>query len=123
MLQHRPGPRIDTLGATMQVEGTRMYRVRDVAEHFDVSVATIYRAIEAGQLDALKLGTGKGTLRVTGAAVAAYARACTQTAYDSLENARASSNNPERLNPAQAGVWAEHDDHASCGDLAAEAAR
>lgn len=60
----------------MQVEATRMYRVRDVAEHFDVSVATIYRAIETGQLDALKLGTGRGTLRVTGAAVQAYAQAC-----------------------------------------------
>lgn len=68
----------------MQVESTRMYRVREVAEHFDVSVTTIYRAIESGQLDALKLGTGKGALRVTGAAVAAYAHACTQAANDSF---------------------------------------
>jgi excisionase family DNA binding protein len=67
----------------MQVEGTRLYRVRDVAEHFDVSVATIYRAIESGQLTALKLGTGTGTFRVTGAAVLVYADACTQAAYQS----------------------------------------
>ena len=67
----------------MQVEGTRLYRVRDVAEHFDVSVATIYRAIESGQLAALKLGTGTGTFRVSGAAVAAYAEACVQAAYQS----------------------------------------
>jgi excisionase family DNA binding protein len=67
----------------MQVEGTRLYRVRDVAEHFDVSVATIYRAIESGQLQALKLGTGTGTFRVPGAAVLAYAQACVQAAYDS----------------------------------------
>ncbi len=60
----------------MQVEATRMYRVRDVAGHFEVSVATIYRAIESGQLDALKLGTGRGTLRVTGAAVLAFAETC-----------------------------------------------
>ena len=60
----------------MQVEATRMYRVSEVAEHFKVSVATIYRAIESGQLDALKLGTGRGTLRVTGAAVLAFAQAC-----------------------------------------------
>lgn len=66
----------------MQVEGTRLYRVRDVAEHFDVSVATIYRAIESGQLTALKLGTGTGTFRVTGAAVAAYAEACVRAAYE-----------------------------------------
>jgi excisionase family DNA binding protein len=67
----------------MQVEATRLYRVRDVAEHFDVSVATIYRAIESGQLAALKLGTGTGTFRVSGAAVAAYAEACLQAAYQS----------------------------------------
>jgi excisionase family DNA binding protein len=65
----------------MQVDSTRLYRVRDVAEHFDVSVATIYRAIESGQLAALKLGTGTGTFRVSGAAVAAYAEACVQAAY------------------------------------------
>ncbi|PZS26569.1 MAG: hypothetical protein DLM61_18135 [Pseudonocardiales bacterium] len=60
-----------------------MYRVRDVAEHFDVSVATIYRAIESGQLSALKLGHGTGTLRVTGAAVLAYEKSCIQAAYRS----------------------------------------
>jgi len=67
----------------MQVEGTRLYRVRDVAEHFDVSVATIYRAIESGQLTALKLGTGTGTLRVTGPAIRSYEQACIQAAYRS----------------------------------------
>jgi excisionase family DNA binding protein len=67
----------------MQVEGTRLYRVRDVAEHFDVSVATIYRAIESGQLTALKLGTGTGTFRVAGDAVLAYAESCVRAAYDS----------------------------------------
>jgi excisionase family DNA binding protein len=67
----------------MQVERTRLYRVRDVAEHFDVSVATIYRAIESGQLTALKLGTGTGTFRVTGAAVLAYAEACVRAAFES----------------------------------------
>jgi len=47
-----------------------------VAGHFEVSVATIYRAIESGQLGALKLGIGRGTLRVTGAAVLAFTTAC-----------------------------------------------
>lgn len=72
----------------MQVERTRSYRVREVAGHFTVSVATIYRAIESGQLTALKLGTGKGTLRVTGAAVLAYAEACEQAAAESAEQPR-----------------------------------
>jgi Helix-turn-helix domain len=67
----------------MQVEGTRMYRVKDVAKHCDVSAATIYRAIESGQLDAVKLGASKGMLRVTGAAMAAYAQANTPAVTDS----------------------------------------
>ncbi len=54
----------------------RMLRVKAVAEHFDVSLATIYRAIESGQLYALKLGTGRGTLRVPQAALEAFAEAC-----------------------------------------------
>ena len=64
----------------MQVEGTRMYRVRDVAEGLDVSVATIYRAIESGVLPALKVGTGSGALRIPGVAVQKYMRACEQAA-------------------------------------------
>ena len=64
----------------MQVEGTRMYRVRDVAEGLDVSVATIYRAIESGVLPALKVGTGNGALRIPGVAVQRYMRVCEQAA-------------------------------------------
>jgi excisionase family DNA binding protein len=81
----------------MQVQDTRLYRVRDVAEHFDVSVATIYRAIESGQLTALKLGTGTGTLRVTGAAVAAYAEACVRAAYESWFPAGRSADHSDDL--------------------------
>jgi len=55
---------------------TRVYRVKAVAEMFDVSVATIYRAIETGQLNALKLGIGRGTIRVPQAALEAFARSC-----------------------------------------------
>lgn len=65
----------------MQFEDNRMYRVKTVAEALDVSVATIYRAVEAGKLDALKLGTGKGTLRITGLAANAYVNACSEAAY------------------------------------------
>lgn len=66
----------------MQDQGRRFYRVREVAEKFDVSVATIYRAIESGQLTALKLGSGKGALRVPDYALAAFEEACTQAAHD-----------------------------------------
>jgi excisionase family DNA binding protein len=75
------GADIEPWRASMQVEGTRLYRVRDVAEHFDVSVNTIYRAIESGQLKALKLGTRTGTFRVSGSAVLAYAEACMRASY------------------------------------------
>jgi excisionase family DNA binding protein len=92
----------------MQVEATRLYRVRDVAEHFDVSVATIYRAIESGQLAALKLGTGTGTFRVSGAAVAAYAEACVQAAYQSWfpgdTSADHAGNQPADHNESAVGV-------------------
>ena len=64
----------------MQDHGTQMYRVKAVAEMQDVSVATIYRAIESGDLPALKVGTGKGALRVPAAAVHQYLQACEQAA-------------------------------------------
>ncbi len=58
----------------MQVNGTRMLRVKAVAEMYDVSAATIYRAIEAGQLTALKLGIGRA-LRIPETALRAYEEA------------------------------------------------
>jgi excisionase family DNA binding protein len=66
----------------MQFERNRMYRVKAVAEALDVSVATIYRAIEAGKLNAFKIGTGKGALRIPGEAVPAYLQECAHTAYE-----------------------------------------
>lgn len=65
----------------MQVEGTRMYRVKAVAEMFDVSVSTIYRAIEAGQLDVLKIGSGKGSIRITEDAIRLFALECAEAAH------------------------------------------
>jgi excisionase family DNA binding protein len=67
----------------MQANDTRMYRVRAVAEMFDVSVSTIYRAIESGQLDALKIGTGKGSLRIPAYAIEAFREACAAAAQSS----------------------------------------
>lgn len=64
----------------MQVDRTRVYRVKAVADMLDVSPATIYRAIESGQLDAYKIGTGKGTLRIPGHALSTYLEECAQAA-------------------------------------------
>lgn len=68
----------------MQFERNRMYRVKAVAEALDVSVATIYRAIEAGKLNAFKIGTGKGALRIPGEAVPAYLRECANAAHEAM---------------------------------------
>lgn len=70
------GAHIETLGATMQVDRTRLYRVQAVAKAFDVSVATIYRAVESGSLRAIRLGTGKGAVRIPGDALEDYLASC-----------------------------------------------
>ena len=62
----------------MQVERTRMFRVRAVAEMLDVSVNTIYRAIEAGELDALKVGK---SLRIPAKALDTYLERCGEKAH------------------------------------------
>lgn len=68
----------------MRFERSRMYRVKAVAEMFDVSVNTIYRAIESGKLEALKLGEGKGAVRVPGWSLNAYVDQCSQAAFEAF---------------------------------------
>lgn len=69
----------------MQVERTRLYRVRTVADSFDVSVATIYRAVESGALRAIRVGTGRGAVRIPGAAIEQYIAACESAAATRAE--------------------------------------
>ncbi|SNR29205.1 DNA binding domain-containing protein, excisionase family [Haloechinothrix alba] len=64
----------------MQLENTRLYRVKAVAAALDVSVATIYRAVETGALRAVRIGTGKGAVRIPGDAVHDYLTACEHAA-------------------------------------------
>jgi excisionase family DNA binding protein len=54
---------------TMQEQVTRFYKVKAVAERYDVSPATIYRAIQAGALTALKIG---GAVRIPEHALKAF---------------------------------------------------
>ena len=51
---------------------TKPYRVAEVAELFDVDTSTVYRLISAGQLKALRIGSGRGALRVPVGALAVY---------------------------------------------------
>lgn len=73
----------------MQIEDTRLYRVKAVAEALDVSAATIYRAVESGALRASRLGTGKGAVRISGDAIKEYMAACEQAAMTSPQPIRA----------------------------------
>lgn len=52
------------------------YRVKAVADMYDVSVSTIYRAIAAGDLDAVRIGTGKGAIRIPEHAIHAFNETC-----------------------------------------------
>lgn len=59
-----------------QATPARMLRVKTVAAMFDVSVSTIYRAITSGKLDAKRIGTGKGAIRIPESALATFNEAC-----------------------------------------------
>lgn len=50
----------------------RSYKVAEVAEHYGVSLSTIYREIKAGRLTAFRIGTGRGTVRVPADALAEF---------------------------------------------------
>lgn len=50
------------------------YRVKQVAELLDVHVSTVYRAIESGALGALRIGRGRGGLRVPAVALEDFVR-------------------------------------------------
>lgn len=66
----------------MQVDGTRLYRVKAVAEMLDVPLAAIYRAIRSGELDAYRIDTGDGAVvRIPAQAVTVYLHECGDAAY------------------------------------------
>ena len=48
------------------------YTVKQVAAALGVSGSTVYRDIEAGRLEAYRIGVGKGTLRIPHAALQRY---------------------------------------------------
>jgi hypothetical protein len=62
----------------MHIQHTRLYRIRDMAEHPAVSVATIYSVMESSTLATLMFGAQTGTLCASGAAVLACEQTCAQ---------------------------------------------
>lgn len=63
------------------------YRVAEVAAALDVHHSTVYRAIESGQLRAMRVGMGRGTLRVPHNALVAYVTAMAERAATYGEHA------------------------------------
>lgn len=53
----------------MNIDKGRMYRVSAVAEMLDVSLSTVYRAVESGDLPVLRFGKA---MRVPGQALATW---------------------------------------------------
>jgi excisionase family DNA binding protein len=70
----------------MRVEDNQVFRVKQLAELLDVHRSTIYRAIESGALDALKIGTGKGALRIPGNSINIWLSDCADAAYHLVED-------------------------------------
>lgn len=63
----------ETVSTTDSDRPTRKpYRVVEVAALLDVHPATVYRDIESGRLKALRVGSGKGALRILPEALDAY---------------------------------------------------
>lgn len=62
----------------MRVEDNGIYRVQYVADLLDVSRSTVYRTIEAGDLEVLRVGKGKGQLRIKGYSLNAWLDACSE---------------------------------------------
>lgn len=65
---------------------TGVLRVSEAARQLDVDDNTIYRAIESGALVALRIGQGRGTLRIPLEAWAAYLAACQEAAKTTPTN-------------------------------------
>ena len=72
----------------MQIDRTRMYRVKAVAAMADVSVSTVYRAIDNGALDALRIGTA---VRVPGAALVTWIKKCEEAAHAASDHGTTAS--------------------------------
>jgi excisionase family DNA binding protein len=61
----------------------RHFRVAEVAARFGIDETTVYRQIKAGRLKAIRIGTGRGTVRVPAEALAEYEASITAAAVES----------------------------------------
>jgi excisionase family DNA binding protein len=61
------------------------YRVAEIAARFEVDQSTVYRQIKAGRLRAVRIGSGRGAVRVPAAALAEYEASITTIVTESAE--------------------------------------
>lgn len=76
----------------MQDKASRVFRVKAVAEMYDVSVPTIYRAIKSGQLDSYRIGAGKGAIRIPEWALGRFEESCVLVPRDAVKDHVAEAN-------------------------------
>lgn len=55
-----------------QAHNSQPLRVKDIASALQVDRATVYREIQSGRLPAYRVGTGRGTIRVSRATFEQY---------------------------------------------------
>ena len=72
-------------GAGTPDAGQRLYRVAEIAARHAVDKTTVYRQIKAGRLEAIRIGTGRGTVRVPAESLAKYEASITAAAADTAE--------------------------------------
>lgn len=65
----------------------KLYKVYDVAALFQVSERTVYNWIEWGYLKAIKIGEGRGTIRIPEEAIREFIQN-NQTIIESLPSSR-----------------------------------
>ncbi|WP_151478896.1 helix-turn-helix domain-containing protein [Streptomyces albicerus] len=58
--------------AQTEAPGAHPLRVKDIATALRVDTSTIYAEIKAGRLESYRIGTGRGTIRVSRTAFAQY---------------------------------------------------
>lgn len=61
-------------GTSSAAPGEQVYTVPEVAALLRVNKSTIYRDVESGRIDAYRVGKGRGTVRISGTALAEYRR-------------------------------------------------
>ena len=64
-MQHNTLKSAPTIHREVQTADTPLLTVKDVAERLSVSASLVYQLVESGKLSFHRIGTGRGTIRVS----------------------------------------------------------